>query len=98
MIHMDRLQSPLSLTARWGTGRWIIPKYDVVFLPSIVMFGAGGTLLQLCAWGLLPIQLAAPLVTSIPCLIGFLPGRRYEEWSLTAPVSYDVRQVSGPKG
>lgn len=98
MVHMDRLQSPLSLTARWGTGRWIIPKYDVVFLPSIVMFGAGGTLLQLCAWGLLPIQLAAPLVISIPCLIGFLPGRRYEEWLLTAPVSYDVRQVSEWKG
>lgn len=93
LIHIDRLHSPLSLPARWATRRWIIPAYDVVFLPSMLMIVVGGLLLQLGAWGLLPMWLAVPLSVSAACLMGFLSGRRYVEWSLTAPVAYDVRQV-----
>lgn len=92
LIHIDRLHSPLSLQARWATRRWIILEYDTVFLPSLLMFVAGGILLQLGSWDLLPMQLAAPLSISAACLTGFLSGRRYQEWSLTAPVAYDARQ------
>jgi len=93
LIHIDRLHSPLSLQARWATRRCIIREYDVVFLPSLMMVLVGGLLLKLGAWDLIPIRLSVPVTISTVCLIGFLSGRRYLEWSLTAPVAYDVRQV-----
>lgn len=93
LIHIDRLHGPLSFPARWATRRWIIPEYDVVFLPSLLMIVVGGLLLQLGVWDLLPVRLAVSVSVTAACLIGFLGGRRYFDWSLTAPVAYDVSQV-----
>ncbi|APZ91253.1 hypothetical protein [Fuerstiella marisgermanici] len=86
------LTSHLGLVARWSTRQFIVPSYDRVWIPSVVMIVAGLATYGLVPLGVLPPTLGGALSIAVPVVIGLAMGPDYTTWSLTAPCRYSKRQ------
>lgn len=86
------LTSHLGLLARWSTRQFIVPSYDRVWIPSVVMIVAGLATYGLVPLGVLPATLGGALSIAVPVVIGLAMGPDYTTWSLTAPCRYSRRQ------
>ena len=90
-IVADRHSSHLSLAARWGTRRLIVPEYDKIFLPPLYMVITSWTLLVLGYFKVVSLSVACPLSIIVPLMIGIVWNPDFERWSLTTPVAYFLR-------
>jgi hypothetical protein len=79
-----RVGAPLSLRGRLRTGRWLIPNYDRVFVPSIVIILAGLLIPFPLAWLDLSFldSLAIAFGIDVALLFGLPPS--LETWRLTS--------------
>ncbi|MEX0727434.1 MAG: hypothetical protein WEB58_23000 [Planctomycetaceae bacterium] len=76
---------PIDLGGRLLTGRWIIPKYDTIFVSPLCTLLAAFTPLPLTAWlGLSPL-FASPISISLMVLCTLNLGPKRVDWLLTAP-------------
>jgi len=87
-VFADRTSSHLGLLARWHSGRFIVPEYDRVWLPSLAMNFVWSVPVLLAIADMLSPQLAGPLALVAPILVGWICGPDSEQWFLTAPVEY----------
>jgi len=92
VVYGEKCVSHLGLIARWSTRQFIVPAYDRVFIPSVVMIVAGLAILGLVQLGVLPVTLGGALSIAVPVVIGLAMGPDYTTWSLTAPCRYSRRQ------
>ena len=94
----EKLTSHLGLLARWSTRQCIIPSYDRVWIPSILMFATGLAFCGLVAFGVLPPALGFASSIAVPIVMGLTLGPDYTTWSLTAPCRYNKRNQAQRRG
>lgn len=82
-VYLQGYQSPISFWGRIWTGRWIIPGYDRVFVPPILIL-AGGPLSVYCLQaGGVPLDIAAIIGIGIVMLLSLTLPPRLRRWRLT---------------
>lgn len=81
-IYCSKHHAPISLWGRLWTGRWIVPRYDAVFVAPLVAAAMGTASTALQFW---PVP--APFCGALGVFVTFLPllamGPSYERWHLT---------------
>lgn len=85
LYRVGEFRSPISLAGRVCTGRWIIPGYDRVFVPSLVSAAVGFASLALCVRCEVPASVGAPVTVSLALLILFTTGPDRRTWLLSSP-------------
>ena len=92
--YLGNYRPPINLWGRIRTFRWIIPRYDLVFIaPALIMILAS-SLKWLVLDFKLPIDVVLPLVMVLIYLTGLCCPPRLERWRLTG----NHRIVPSPKG
>ncbi|MCA9175379.1 MAG: hypothetical protein KDB14_12935 [Planctomycetales bacterium] len=86
-LYLPGHRAPISFGGRIATGRWIIPRYDAVWVaPLLVMLImlTAVPLLSICS----PTQalIAVPIAMAIVLAITLNLGPRVDRWRLTAPI------------
>jgi len=84
MAVISRFRSPISLWGRIWTLRWIVPRYDIVFVPLVLTF----VVIVFCQALMLtiaPKEPVFPLLVSAVFLILALALRLRDWWRLTSP-------------
>lgn len=73
----------LSLPARYGTGRWFVPRFDAVLVAPILslLVGTGLVLVGVCE--VLPARWAYPAAICASTLVALVSGPSYAQWHLT---------------
>jgi len=87
-----RIGAPLSLRGRLRTGRWLIPDYDRVFVPSILIILVGLLIPFPLAWLDLSFldSLAIAFGVDVALLFGLPPS--LETWRLTSEGRFHIPQ------
>lgn len=93
-LYMTSVNPPISLLGRLATGRWIIPKYDRIFVaPLLSLCFALLPLLHL-GWGGVPLPLVCALCGALSAGIALAMGPRLGEHQLTSPGRMAFSQVA----
>ncbi|MGD9856775.1 MAG: hypothetical protein AB7U20_17645 [Planctomycetaceae bacterium] len=74
---------PISLAGRWFTGRWVIPRYDLVIAPALLVlavYGMGTSILPLLG---VPRVVGGPPLLSLMTLIALTMPPSLSGWRLT---------------
>ena len=88
---------PISLWARWKSGRWIIPEYDILFVPAIVLVAT-----TMACHGVLtlfdaPAEIGVGIQVAILFTIfPFLPPDT-KKWRLTGSINLAAANSPGSK-
>jgi hypothetical protein len=86
---------PLSLAARWHTGRWVIPSYDTVYLtPLVTLATSFATALALIVLGTSP-AVTAGITAAVAIWTAILLPPTRARWLLTSPRHIDRRATTG---
>ena len=88
---MEYRDSHLTLAARWATGRWFVPEFERVYVPSLLMLLSSFGFAYLGFQGFIPVVAGAVGGIVVPVLIGMLSGPDHEKWALTAPLRHTKR-------
>jgi hypothetical protein len=74
---------PISLWGRWGTGRWIVPGYDQVFVAPLLAAAAGLAVPEALALLGVPLTIGVPVAVCLVLVVSFNLGPSLQEWQLT---------------
>lgn len=83
LVYTGGRQPPISLWGRLRTGRWIVPRYDIVWLPPWVILLTG--LVLPWAWVTVggPVQWVPGATVAALFMLALLLGPNLERWNLT---------------
>lgn len=74
---------PISLMGRLLTFRWIIPRFDVVFVGPLLILGVEAGTFTLCSLEIIPFLWGIPVMITLQFLIFFLFPPSLDEWRMT---------------
>jgi hypothetical protein len=88
---------PISLLGRIATRRWIIPRYDVIYVAPLIAAAVAYAMPTLLTWRFnVPPITAIPLSTAATITLAFGLPPKWEEWHLTGHYR-EFRAVAGAK-
>src|SRR5262249_15126958 len=82
-IYCDGYAPPISFLGRLATGRWIIPRYDQVFVAPLLAVAAGSTLGGVAVLLGLDLVVALPVVIAVVLFLSLGLGPSLQVWRLT---------------
>ncbi len=94
-LYCQCYRPPINLWGRVWTGRWIIPGYDKVMLPSIAVIVIAVVTVKLLERRVIEPQIVIPLAVSLALLVVLNSGPSLEEWRHTG--SHRIVPTANPK-
>jgi hypothetical protein len=82
-IYIDGHRSPVNIWGRIMTGRWIIPRYDQVFIAPLLIVVAGPLSVYCLHAARLPLDVAATIGIGMMTAVALVAPPRLRRWRLT---------------